>query len=110
MEARQRVGKARPVHVHPEAARPGDLGDRANVVEPVDRAEIARLGQVDRRRLAAMELARLDAGEGLRQRVGADPPMGPGDRHELQPAAEKPRGVGLRGVDVRRLAAIDEAP
>ena len=109
-EPRQRVGEARAVHVQPEAARFRQLGDRADLVERVDRAEIARLGEVDRGGLAAMQLAGLDRRQRLAQRVGADPPVVAGDRHQLEAAAEKPGGIRLRGVDVRQLAAIDEAP
>src|SRR5437899_1835598 len=78
----------------------GDLGDPADLVDRVDGAEIARLGEADRRRLAAMDLARLDPGEHLAQRLGGDPAVAAGHRHELEPAAEKPGGVRLRGVDM----------
>src|SRR5579883_3243705 len=60
-----------------------DLAQRTNFVERIDRAKIARLGQVDRRRLAAMQLARGDRCDRLGQSLGADPPMLTGDRRQL---------------------------
>ena len=57
-----------------------------------------------------MQLARLDRGERAGERIGIDAAIIARDRRQLQAAAEKPGGVGLRGVDVRRLAAIDDTP
>ncbi len=76
----------------------------------IDRAEIARLGQVDRRGLAAVKLARRDPGQDFGEALGADPAVFAGDRGELEAAAEKACGIGLGCVDVRRFAAIDDAP
>ena len=81
-----------------------------DLVERIDRAKIARLGQVDRGRLAAMQLARRDRRRGFRRAAGVDPAILAGDRRKLEPAAEKPGGIGLGRVDVRLLAAIDDAP
>ena len=93
-----------------EAAGFRDIGDGADLVERINRAEIARLGQVDRGGLAAMQLPRLDRGEGAGEGVGIDASMIAGDGRQLHAAAEKPGGIGFRCVDVRRLAAINETP
>ncbi len=81
-----------------------------NFSERIDGPEIAGLGHVDRRRLTAVQLPGRDRCHGFRQPRGIDPAMCPRDRRELETAAEKPGGVRLRGVDVRRFAAIDDAP
>src|SRR5713101_9128645 len=86
-----------------EPARLGDLGNRADFGERIYGAEIARLGEADRCRLAAMQRSRREPRERVAQRLDADPCMTAGDRNELQPAAEKPGGVCLRGIDVCRL-------
>jgi hypothetical protein len=109
-EARQRVGEAGAVHVHPEPPRLRDAGDRGDLGERVDGAEIAGLRDVDGGRLAAMQLARLDRRQHAGQRLGADAAVLAGDRHELEAAAEKAGRICLRCIDVRRLAAIDEPP
>src|ERR1043166_4484697 len=96
--------------MHLEPALVGDLGDGADLRKRVDGAEIARLRDVDRCGLAAMHLAWLYCRQGTGEGVRIDPAMRAGDRHQFQPTAEKPGGIGFRGVDVRRLAAIDEAP
>ena len=57
-----------------------------------------------------MQLAGLYCRQGAGEGVRIDSALRAGDRHQFQPAAEKPGGIGFRGVDVRRLAAIDEAP
>src|SRR6185437_17169416 len=96
--------------MHFEPAALGDLGDGADLGERVDGAEIARLGDVYRCGSPAMQLAWLYCCQGAGEGVWIDPAVRAGDRHQFQPAAEKPGGIGFRGVDVRRLAAIDEAP
>src|ERR1051326_8881219 len=96
--------------MHLEPAALGDLGDGADFGERVDGAEIARLRDVDRCGLAAMQLAWLYCRQGAGEGVWIYPAVRAGDRRQFQPAAEKPGGIGFRGVDVRRLAAIDEPP
>ena len=77
-----------------EAAALGDLGDRADLVERVDRAEIGRLGQVDRGRLAAMQLAGLDAGERLGPAASASTrPCSPATGTSLSPPPKNPAAL-----------------
>jgi len=59
----------------------GGIGDRADLVERVDGAEIARLGQVDRGGLAAMQLSGLDRGKRPGEGVGIDAAVIAADRH-----------------------------
>src|ERR1041385_5606565 len=56
--------------MHFEPAALGDLGDGADLGERVDGAEIARLGDVDRRGLPAMQLAWLYCRQGAGEGVG----------------------------------------
>jgi hypothetical protein len=100
----------RPVHMQPQAVPFRRLGDRPDLVLGIDRAQIGCLGQIDRRRLAAMELPGQDLGQFLRKPVGRDFAVLAGKRNQLQTAAEKAGGICFRSVDVRQLAAIDEPP
>src|SRR5271167_39835 len=106
----QRIGETRPVHMELEAARSSHLDDGADLIERVDPAEIGRLGQIDCTGLAAMNLPRRDPGQCLGEAVGADPAVLAADRSELDAAAEEAGGIGLGGIDVRHLAAIDDPP
>ena len=103
-------GETRPVHVESETAPFGDLGDRPDLVEGIDRSEIGRLGQADRARLTSVQLRGRDPGQRLGQQAGVDFAVLPADRGQLDAAAEEPCRVRLGGVDVRNFAAIDDAP
>ena len=59
----------------------------------VDRAEIGRLGQIDRGRLAAMQLARRKRGERARQRVGIDLAVPPATGTSLRPPPKNPAAL-----------------
>ena len=109
-EPRHRVGEPRPVHVHLQPVRPGGLGDGADVVERVDRAEIAGLRDIDPGRLAAMQRGRVERGERLAQRRRVDPAVCAGDRHQFQPAARNPAAFASEVLMCANFAAIDVAP
>jgi hypothetical protein len=109
-EPRHGIGKPGTIHVEPETAPLGGLGNRPDLVEAIHRSEIGRLGQADRARLASVKLRGRDPGQRLGQQYGVDFAVLPADRSQLEAAAEEPRSVGFGSVDVCGFAAIDDAP
>src|SRR6516164_11033739 len=88
----------------------GHLGDSADLLDRVDRTEVGRLGQTDRTRLAAVDLPRRNPRKSFGKAVGIDLAMVPADGGELQAPAEEPRGIGLSGIYVCDLTAINDPP
>jgi len=86
------------------------LGDGADLVERIDSPKIGCLRQADRAGLAPVDLSRSDTRQCFSEAVSIDPAMVPANGDELYTAAEEPRGIGLGGIDVRGLAAVDDSP
>ena len=79
----QRIRKARSIHMDLEAAPLGHLGDRTDLVERVDSAEIRRLRQIDRARLSAVNLPWRNPGQRFSEAVGIDSAIVAADRSQL---------------------------
>jgi hypothetical protein len=68
----QRVGEARAVHVHLHAMGMRDLGERCDLVGPIDRAGLARLRKQERRRDHLMRCMAFVMRDGVSECLGPD--------------------------------------
>ena len=106
-EGGRRVGDAGAVHVQLHAVRVHVVGDRADLVDGVRRAELGGLRDRDDQRLGAVLVS---PAPGLAvDELGGQLAVGRLDREQLD-AGDLLGRAGLVGVDVRGLRADDGAP
>ena len=87
----------------------GDRADCLDLVDRVDRAKVARLHQIDRRRLALVGEALAGAHDRPGELGGIDLAVRPRHRDQLGAAAEETGGIALGGVHMRLRAAVHSA-
>ena len=109
LERRDRVGKARAVHVHPQAVFPGDPDQRVQLIQPVHRAALGRLGEVERRRLHAPAMPDAGALQRGAQGVGVQPAVLGGKRHDFGAAGIELAGPAFAVVHMADVGAVDRA-
>jgi hypothetical protein len=108
-ERGNRVGEAGAVHVHSQAVRAGDADQLIQLVQPVNRAALGRLREVERGRLDPPGVPDAGALERGPQRLGAQPAVLLGERHDLGAAGIELPGPALALVHVTDVSAVDRA-